>query len=147
MLIYGRSSVTHLYWAMPLFFFAVAIALPCHIALRRFTKQVWPYLCLGGSFGSLIAALATGSLILYSEALILLCGSYGATVFYFFWSRDNRHHKGTEQMIEAHTKAETEETPNDPLNRTAYPSLRLHLARFAHRKLRAGLNGGRLTQC
>ena len=39
------------------------------------------------------------------------------------------------------------QTPNEPLNRTAYSSLRLLLAPFGRRKLRAELNGGRLTQC
>ncbi len=38
-------------------------------------------------------------------------------------------------------------TPNVPLNRTAYSSLRLHSAPFGHPKLRAELDGGRLTQC
>ncbi len=38
-------------------------------------------------------------------------------------------------------------TPNDPLNRTAYSSLRLHLGPFGRRKLRAGLDGFGLTRC
>lgn len=38
-------------------------------------------------------------------------------------------------------------TPNEMLNRTALPSLRLHFTRYARGKLRAGLTGARLTLC